>query len=80
MPDGTDTRGLWFSKDVFAKAGLPADWQPKTWDEVLDAARTIKEKVPGVTPINVYTGKPAGGAGVQGLPRLRRDRVQGEAR
>lgn len=71
VPDGTDTRGLWFSKDVFAKAGLPADWQPKTWDEVLDAARTIKEKVPGVTPINVYTGKPAGEAAtMQGFEML----------
>ncbi|MCW1096561.1 extracellular solute-binding protein [Streptomyces sp. RS2] len=71
VPDGTDTRGLWFSKEVFAKAGLPADWQPKTWDEVLDAARTIKEKVPGVTPLNVYTGKPAGEAAtMQGFEML----------
>ncbi|MFE0203706.1 extracellular solute-binding protein [Streptomyces sp. NPDC058985] len=71
VPDGTDTRGLWFSKDVFAKAGLPADWQPKMWAEVLDAARTIKEKVPGVTPVNVYTGKPAGEAAtMQGFEML----------
>ncbi|MEU0456524.1 extracellular solute-binding protein [Streptomyces sp. NPDC006129] len=62
VPDGTDTRGLWFSKDIFAKAGLPADWQPKTWNDVLDAARTIKKKVPGVIPLNVYTGKPVGEA------------------
>ncbi|ANS68049.1 extracellular solute-binding lipoprotein [Streptomyces lincolnensis] len=62
VPDGTDTRGLWFSKDIFAKAGLPADWQPKTWDEVLDAARAIKRKVPDVIPLNVYTGKPVGEA------------------
>ncbi|MGY5102251.1 extracellular solute-binding protein [Streptomyces sp. 900105245] len=71
VPDGTDTRGLWFDKRVFAKAGLPADWQPKTWDEVLAAARTIKRKVPGVTPINVYTGKPAGEAAtMQGFEML----------
>ena len=62
VPDGTDTRGLWFSKDIFEKAGLPADWRPKTWDEVLDAARAVKEKVPGVIPLNVYTGKPVGEA------------------
>ncbi|MFE2049481.1 extracellular solute-binding protein [Streptomyces sp. NPDC059459] len=71
VPDGTDTRGLWFSKDVFAKAGLPADWQPKTWDDVLSAARAIKEKVPGVVPLNVYTGKPAGEAAtMQGFQML----------
>ncbi|WP_406254513.1 extracellular solute-binding protein [Streptomyces chartreusis] len=62
VPDGTDTRGLWFSKDVFKKAGLPAGWQPKTWNDVLEAARTVKEKVPGVIPLNVYTGKPVGEA------------------
>lgn len=62
VPDGTDTRGLWFSKDIFQKAGLPADWQPRTWADVLTAARTIKQKVPDVIPLNVYTGKPVGEA------------------
>ncbi|MET9581285.1 extracellular solute-binding protein [Streptomyces sp. DT199] len=62
VPDGTDTRGLWFNKDIFAKAGLPADWQPKTWNDVLSAARTIKKKVPDVIPLNAYTGKPVGEA------------------
>ncbi|MFJ6837703.1 extracellular solute-binding protein [Streptomyces sp. NPDC091209] len=71
VPDGTDTRGLWFDKGVFAKAGLPANWQPKTWDDILTAARTIKKKVPGVTPLNVYTGKPAGEAAtMQGFEML----------
>lgn len=60
VPDGTDTRGLWFDKRVFRKAGLPADWQPRTWDDILAAARTIRQKVPGAIPLNVYTGKPAG--------------------
>ncbi|WP_405516628.1 extracellular solute-binding protein [Streptomyces canus] len=71
VPDGTDTRGLWYDKGIFAKAGLPTDWQPKTWDEVLDAARTIKRRVPDVTPLNVYTGKPAGeAAAMQGFEML----------
>ncbi|MFD8226529.1 extracellular solute-binding protein [Streptomyces massasporeus] len=62
VPDGTDTRGLWFNKDIFKKAGLPADWQPRTWNDVLTAARTVKKKVPGVIPLNAYTGKPVGEA------------------
>jgi multiple sugar transport system substrate-binding protein len=71
VPDGTDTRGLWFDKAIFKKAGLPATWQPKTWDDILTAARTIKEKVPGATPLNIYTGKPAGeAAAMQGLEML----------
>ncbi|WP_053663765.1 extracellular solute-binding protein [Streptomyces sp. MMG1121] len=71
VPDGTDTRGLWFDKRVFQKAGLPLNWQPRTWDDVLAAARTIKQKVPGVVPLNVYTGKPAGErATMQGMEML----------
>jgi len=39
IPVGTDGRVLFFNKRLFAKAGLPADWQPKSWDEVLQAGR-----------------------------------------
>lgn len=71
IPDGTDTRGLWFNKAIFAKAGLPADWQPRNWAEILTAARTVKQKVPGVIPLNVYTGKGPGEAAVmQGFEML----------
>ncbi|MGD6743227.1 ABC transporter substrate-binding protein [Streptomyces sp. BH106] len=71
VPDGTDTRGLWYDKAILKKAGIELPWQPKNWDEVLDAARTIKRKVPGVTPLNVYTGKPAGEAStMQGFQML----------
>jgi multiple sugar transport system substrate-binding protein len=71
VPMGTDTRALWYNKNLFAKAGLPVPWQPKTWDDVLSAARTIKAKLPGVTPLNVYSGKGAGeGATMQGLEML----------
>lgn len=71
VPDGTDTRALWFNKDIFAKAGLPADWRPRNWAEVLDAARTVKRKVPGVIPLNVYTGKAPGETAVmQGFEML----------
>lgn len=71
VPDGTDTRGLWYNKELFEQAGLPVDWQPKTWDDVLDAARTIKRELPDVIPLNVYTGKPAGeAASMQGFEML----------
>ncbi|WP_353944784.1 extracellular solute-binding protein [Streptomyces sp. HUAS MG91] len=60
VPDGTDTRGLWYDKAVLKKAGIATPWQPKNWNELLDAARTIKKKVPGVIPLNLYTGKAGG--------------------
>lgn len=68
---GTDTRGLWFNKDVLAKAGLLEDWAPKSWDELLEAARAIKESDPDVVPFNMYSGKPQGEAAVmQGFEML----------
>jgi multiple sugar transport system substrate-binding protein len=71
VPDGTDTRGVWFNKEIFARAGLPADWQPRTWDDLLSAARTIKATVPGVIPFNVYAGKGVGeAASMQGFEML----------
>ena len=71
VPMGTDTRALWYNKELFRQAGLPVPWQPKTWDDVLSAARTIKQQVPGVIPLNVYSGKPAGEAStMQGFEML----------
>ena len=71
IPDGTDTRALWFNKKIFAKAGLPTDWQPKSWNDVLTAAQTIKQKVPGVIPLNVYAGTGVGeAASMQGFEML----------
>lgn len=57
VPVGTDTQGLWYSKALLTKAGISLPWQPKTWQDVLDAAKQIKAKVPGVTPINIYASK-----------------------
>jgi multiple sugar transport system substrate-binding protein len=71
VPISTDTRGLWYHKDVFAAAGLPVPWQPKTWDDVLAAARAIKAKVPGVIPFSMYSTKVHGeGAAMQGFEML----------
>jgi multiple sugar transport system substrate-binding protein len=58
LMNGTDTRLIWYNKDIFQKAGLPTDWQPTNWADILSAARTIKAKVPGVIPMNLYSGIP----------------------
>ncbi|MFE6777978.1 extracellular solute-binding protein [Streptomyces sp. NPDC057702] len=71
VPVGTDTRGLWFNRKLFARAGLPTDWRPEDWDALLDTARVLKKRLPDVTPLNVYTGKGPGEASVmQGFEML----------
>jgi multiple sugar transport system substrate-binding protein len=62
VPYSTDTRGLWYNTNLFEKAGLPVPWEPKSWDDVLDAAKTLKEKVPEVVPFWANSGKATGEA------------------
>ena len=67
VPQGADGRVLYYNKVLFEQAGLPADWQPESWDDVLDAARDLKQ-VDGVTPIQLNAGTAMGEATtMQGL-------------
>jgi len=71
LPIGTDGRVLYFNKTLFAKAGLPAEWQPKSWQEVLDAGAKLKSAgIP--VPIQINAGTAMGEAtSMQGvLPLL----------
>lgn len=62
IPYGTDAREIWYRTDLFEQAGLPADWQPTSWAEWLDAARAIKAALPDVTPIQLNAGTAMGEA------------------
>ncbi|GAA4618902.1 extracellular solute-binding protein [Actinoallomurus liliacearum] len=55
LPSGTDGRVIFYNRKLFQQAGLPADWQPKSWDDVLAAGRRLKG-VKGVTPIQLNAG------------------------
>ncbi len=62
VPTGTDGRVLYYNKAVFQKAGLPADWQPKSWDDIIATAKTLKSKLPDVTPLQIDAGTAMGEA------------------
>jgi multiple sugar transport system substrate-binding protein len=55
IPVGTDGRVIFFNKKLFAQVGLPADWQPTSWDEITAAAVSLKQ-LPGVTPVQLNAG------------------------
>lgn len=40
---GTDVRMLFVRSDLLEQAGVAADWQPTSWEDVLEAARKLKE-------------------------------------
>ncbi|MCE0509820.1 extracellular solute-binding protein [Microbacterium sp. KKR3/1] len=67
VPQGADGRVLYYNKDLFAQAGLDEDWAPESWDDILDAARDLKD-LDGVTPIQLNAGTAMGEATtMQGL-------------
>ena len=66
MTEAADGKDLWVVgggdlAGMFADAGLPEDWQPTSWDEILDAARALQQ-LDGVTPIQLNAGTPMGEA------------------
>lgn len=61
IPAGTDARVLFFHKPLFRKAGLPDDWQPRSWQDILDAARKLK-RLDKVTPLQINAGTAMGEA------------------
>ncbi|RKT55686.1 extracellular solute-binding protein [Saccharothrix australiensis] len=61
VPMGTDGRVLFYNKELFARAGLPIDWQPRGWDDVLDTAAKLKA-LPGVWPLQLNAGTAMGEA------------------
>ncbi len=71
VPQGTDGRIIYFNKKLFADAGLPANWQPKSWADILTAANAIKSKTPTVNPIQLNAGDGMGEAtAMQGFLNL----------
>lgn len=60
IPGTSDSRGLWYNKRVFKEAGLPEEWQPNTWDEIVLASEKIKKASPDVIPFSMGVAKANG--------------------
>ncbi|CAN7758471.1 extracellular solute-binding protein [Ensifer adhaerens] len=58
----TDTRVIYYRKDVFAKAGIPIPWQPTSWQDILDTARKLKAADAQTTPLQIDAGTAMGEA------------------
>lgn len=61
IPPATDGRLLFYNRKLFAQAGLPTDWQPESWPNIIAAAQSLK-KLPGVTPLQLNAGTAMGEA------------------
>lgn len=61
---GENDSQLYYNMTMFKKAGLPVPWHPKTWNDILTAARKIKATIPGVTPLWLNAGTSSGTNGI----------------
>jgi len=67
LPTDTDVRMLWYDLSNFEKAGIPTPWEPKTWDDILDAAQKLKDagvRYPFQLPAGTKQGEAATMQGV----------------
>lgn len=62
IPYCTDTRGLWYNKEIFIQAGIEVPWQPKTWDDILEVCAIIQSECPDVIPFWCNSGVATGEA------------------
>lgn len=65
---GENEMGLLYDKALFAKAGIAVPWTPKTWTDVLEAARKIKATSPSAWPLWLPTGTAQGASGAWNGP------------
>ncbi|MFW6007362.1 MAG: extracellular solute-binding protein [Halanaerobiales bacterium] len=62
--NGTDLRPIFYNVELFKEAGIEnaENWQPESWEDIYEAARTIREELDGVTPLQVNAGEQMGEA------------------
>lgn len=53
---GTDVRKIYYRTDIFEDAGIDTPWQPESWSDIVDTARTLKDEgVPYPLQLNAGT-------------------------
>jgi multiple sugar transport system substrate-binding protein len=68
---GENNTAIYYNNAMLTKAGISVPWTPKTWNDILIAARAVKASNQGVVPLWVGAGTSAGAGGVlQGAANL----------
>jgi multiple sugar transport system substrate-binding protein len=58
--DGNNDSAIVYNKTILAKAGIKMPWQPKTWNDIVTAAKAVKASQPKVYPLWLAAGVAAG--------------------
>ena len=68
---GENNTAIYYNTSMLTKAGISVPWTPKTWDDLLTAARAVKASGQNVIPFWTAAGTSAGAGGVlQGSANL----------
>lgn len=62
MPISTDSRGIYYNKEIFANAGIEVPWQPNTWADIISAGKKVVESGQDVEPFYLIVGAANGEA------------------
>src|SRR5579862_3986601 len=69
--NGNNDFGVFYNKVMFKQAGLPTNWQPKNWNDILTAAEAVHKKLPKVGALWLAAGVAAGPTNIlQGIANL----------
>jgi multiple sugar transport system substrate-binding protein len=68
---GENDSAIYYNKAMLRKAGIKLPWRPKTWAQIISAAKKVKAANSGVVPLWAAAGTSAGAGGVlQGSANL----------
>jgi multiple sugar transport system substrate-binding protein len=68
---GENDSAIYYNKAMLRKAGIKLPWRPKSWTQILSAAKKVKAANSGVVPLWAAAGTSAGAGGVlQGSANL----------
>jgi len=61
---GTDLRPVFYNIELLREAGIenPEEWQPESWEELYETARTLRDELDDVIPLQVNAGEQMGEA------------------
>jgi len=69
--NGNNDFGVFYNKVMFKEAGLPTNWNPTNWNDILTAAEAIHKKLPKVGALWLAAGVAAGPTNIlQGIGNL----------
>lgn len=57
IPLSTDVQCIWYDKQLMEQAGVPVPFEPKTWDDIIEAGKKLKALGDDIIPLYIFASK-----------------------